>query len=162
MNHTFGFMHLFFSSRLYLKQRLPPFWRKMVIFMQWHNGQCSSKHWLPNTWQNKTYPPLSLTGYGRVLPPQNSVGSPGHSPGLWDIVCCANSSVATLLRHLLHRDIWSCHHHRHRGLLYRAVCLGTLHLWETQGRLACVIVCCPLEECSCFFSVWVFIEWVYL
>lgn len=78
--------------------------------------------------QNKTYPPLSLEGYGRVLPSQNSVGSPGYSPGLWDIVCCAHSSVATLLCHLLHRNIRLCHHHRHRGLLYRAVCLGTLHL----------------------------------
>lgn len=84
-----------------------------------------------------------ILGHGRILPPQNCVGSSWYPPGLRDVICCPHSSVAVLLCHLLHGHLRLRHHHCHRGLLYRAVRLGALHLRETQGRL-CLFLSKPL------------------
>lgn len=104
-------------------------------------------------------PPLSHQGHGGVLPPQNSVGSSGYSPGFRDAICRPHSSMAALFRHPLHCHLRLGHHHRHCGLLYWAVCLGALRLRENPGRLICVFLCqrhdIHLLEACCFFRVWV-------
>ncbi len=105
---------------------------------------------ISNTKLNFTLPSLSVWGHGRVLPPQNSVGSPGYTSGLGDVICRPHSSMAALLCHLVHGHIRLSHHHRHRGLLHRTVRFGALRLRETQGLLVFAIVWCYANAINLF------------